>query len=147
MANGPTLQIPEGWPSRVPEGWDWSELWTAVEKGKHAFVEKPVGVDVPGVHSVMATCERARQKGLTIVSGLCWRYAPHVKETIARIQDGAIGEIVAADILGGDGQRYALDPCRMSRGVRILGLDRGVERRDRLERALLEEPVGLRQGE
>jgi predicted dehydrogenase len=69
----------------------------AVDKGKHAFVEKPVGVDVPGVHSVMATCEAAKQKGLTIVSGLCWRYAPSVKETIARIQDGAIGDIVAIE--------------------------------------------------
>jgi predicted dehydrogenase len=74
-----------------------AHLKYAVEKAKHAFVEKPVGVDVPGVHSVMASCELARQKGLTIVSGLCWRYAPHVKETIARIQDGAIGEIVAIE--------------------------------------------------
>jgi predicted dehydrogenase len=69
----------------------------AVEKGRHAFVEKPVGVDVPGVQSVMATCEAAKQKGLTIVSGLCWRYAPIAKETIARIQDGAIGDIVAIE--------------------------------------------------
>jgi predicted dehydrogenase len=67
----------------------------SVERGKHAFVEKPVAVDVPGVHAVMETCELARQKGLAVVSGLCWRYAPRVKETIARIQEGAIGDIVA----------------------------------------------------
>jgi predicted dehydrogenase len=45
----------------------------------------------------MAACEQARRKGLTIVSGLCWRYAPHVKETIARVGDGAIGDIVAIE--------------------------------------------------
>jgi predicted dehydrogenase len=67
----------------------------AIDKGKHAFVEKPVATDVPRVHEVMATCEAAKKKGLAVVSGLCWRYAPKVKETIARIQDGAIGDIVA----------------------------------------------------
>jgi predicted dehydrogenase len=74
-----------------------AHLKYAVDKGKHVFVEKPIGVDVPGVHSVMATCELAKKKGLTIVSGLCWRYAPNVKETIARIQDGAIGDIIAIE--------------------------------------------------
>jgi predicted dehydrogenase len=69
----------------------------AVEKGKHTFVEKPIAVDVPGVHAVMKSCEAAKQKGLAIVSGLCWRYAPHVKETVSRIQEGAIGDIVAIE--------------------------------------------------
>jgi myo-inositol 2-dehydrogenase / D-chiro-inositol 1-dehydrogenase len=72
-------------------------LQYAVEKGKHAFVEKPIAVDVPGVHSVMATCDVAKKKGLAIVSGLCWRYAPHVKETIARVQDGAIGDTISIE--------------------------------------------------
>src|SRR3954464_530712 len=60
----------------------------AIEKGKHAFVEKPVATDVPRVHEVKETCEIAKKKGLAVVSGLCWRYAPKVAETIARIQDG-----------------------------------------------------------
>jgi predicted dehydrogenase len=72
-------------------------LQYAVEKGKHTFVEKPIATDVPGVHAVMATCDAAKKKNLAVVSGLCWRYAPHVKETIARVQDGAIGEIVAIE--------------------------------------------------
>ncbi len=69
----------------------------AVKQGKHSFVEKPVGVDVPGVLSVQKTCEVARQKNLAVVSGLCWRYDRGVQETIKRIQDGAIGEIVSID--------------------------------------------------
>ncbi|HEX5470459.1 MAG TPA: Gfo/Idh/MocA family oxidoreductase [Lacipirellulaceae bacterium] len=71
------------------------QLRYAIEKGKHAFVEKPVATDVPRVHEVMATCDEAKKKGLAVVSGLCWRYAPKVKDTIARVQDGAIGDIVA----------------------------------------------------
>jgi len=42
MGNVPTLQIPEGWQSRVPPGWDWSELWVAIEKGKHKVAHELV---------------------------------------------------------------------------------------------------------
>jgi len=66
----------------------------AIEKGKHCFVEKPIAVDAPGVKSVMETCAEAKKKNLSIVSGLCWRYDPAVRETIQRLQDGAIGDIL-----------------------------------------------------
>ncbi len=66
-----------------------------VEAGKHTFVEKPVAVDAPGIHSVLESTEIARQKNLSVVSGLCWRYDYGVRETMKRIEDGAIGDIVA----------------------------------------------------
>jgi predicted dehydrogenase len=68
----------------------------AVEKGKHTFVEKPVAVDPSGVRSVIATCQKAKDKNLAVVSGLCWRYHPAVRETIRRItEDKAIGDVIA----------------------------------------------------
>ncbi len=67
----------------------------AVDAGKHVFFEKPHGIDVPGVKRCMAVCEEARRKNLCVVSGLCWRYDLGVRETIRRVLDGAIGEIVA----------------------------------------------------
>ena len=67
----------------------------AVEKGKHTFVEKPVGVDVPGIKRVQETCVLAEKKGLAVVSGLVWRADLGVIETVKRIRDGAIGEILA----------------------------------------------------
>jgi predicted dehydrogenase len=67
----------------------------AVEKGRHAFVEKPIAVDAPGVRKVLATCELARQKKLAIVSGLCWRYDPEKRATMQAIHDGHVGDIVA----------------------------------------------------
>ncbi|MEX0642198.1 MAG: Gfo/Idh/MocA family oxidoreductase [Pirellulales bacterium] len=66
----------------------------AIEKGKHTFVEKPVAVDAPGYRSVLTTNEMAKQKGLAVVSGLCWRYDLGVRETMKRVLDGAIGDIV-----------------------------------------------------
>ncbi|NLX98952.1 MAG: Gfo/Idh/MocA family oxidoreductase [Rhodopirellula sp.] len=75
----------------------------AVDAGKHVFVEKPVAVDPVGVRTAMVAGEEANKKNLSIVSGFCWRYDDGVAETISRIRDGAIGEIVAvqATRLGG----------------------------------------------
>jgi predicted dehydrogenase len=70
-------------------------LRAAIDAGKHVFCEKPVAVDATGVRSVLETTELAREKKLNLVSGLCWRYDDGVRETIKRIQDGAIGDIVA----------------------------------------------------
>ncbi len=72
-----------------------AQLKAAIDAGKHVFCEKPVAVDAPGVRSVLKTSEEAKSKGLAIVSGLCWRYHLGVRETIKRIQDGAIGDIIA----------------------------------------------------
>jgi predicted dehydrogenase len=70
-------------------------LEAAVAAGKHIFCEKPVAVDAPGIRSVLATCEEAKKKNLNVVSGLCWRYDSGVRETMKRVLDGAIGDIVA----------------------------------------------------
>jgi predicted dehydrogenase len=70
-------------------------LQAAVAAGRHVFAEKPVAVDAPGVRSVLATCELARKKGLSVVSGLCLRYDNGFRETVQRIHAGAIGEVVA----------------------------------------------------
>ncbi|MEM7453180.1 MAG: Gfo/Idh/MocA family oxidoreductase [Planctomycetota bacterium] len=72
-----------------------AQLKMCIDAGKHVFCEKPVGVDVPGVLDVMETCRQAQEKGLSVVSGLCWRYDYGVREVMKRIQDGAIGEIKA----------------------------------------------------
>ena len=69
-------------------------LKSVVAAGKHAFVEKPIAVDATGTRSVLKTCEVAKQKGLSIVSGLMLRYSLALNETMKRIQDGAIGRIV-----------------------------------------------------
>jgi predicted dehydrogenase len=72
-----------------------AQLKAAVDANKHIFCEKPIAVDAPGVRSVLATSEEARKKKLSLVSGLCWRYDYGVRETMDRIKNGSIGDIVA----------------------------------------------------
>ena len=71
-------------------------LAAAVAAGKHAFVEKPVAVDAPGVRSVLASAETARQKQLSIVAGTQRRHERSYLEAMARVRSGAIGRIVSA---------------------------------------------------
>lgn len=72
-----------------------SHLEACVAAGKHVFCEKPVGVDVPGVRRVMEACKSAKDQGLSIVSGLCWRYDHGVRATMDQIKSGALGEILS----------------------------------------------------
>jgi predicted dehydrogenase len=68
---------------------------TAIEAGKHVFIEKPHAIDPVGIQRLHAAIELAKQKGLCLVSGLQSRYHPGYIETMQRVHDGAIGDIVA----------------------------------------------------
>jgi len=67
----------------------------AIKSGKHVFVEKPHAIDPVGVRRAQAVCDLAKQKGLSIVSGLQSRFDLGWQETVKRIHDGAIGDVVA----------------------------------------------------
>jgi predicted dehydrogenase len=79
----------------APPGFRPMHLKAAVDKGLHIFAEKPVAVDAPGVRAVMAACEEAQKKNLSLVSGLCFRYDHPKRELMSRIHEGAIGDITA----------------------------------------------------
>ncbi|HZO84796.1 MAG TPA: Gfo/Idh/MocA family oxidoreductase [Verrucomicrobiae bacterium] len=68
-------------------------MQAAIDAGKHVFAEKPVAVDAPGVRKVLATCEAAKKKNLSIVSGLAIRYSYAHREIVKRIHEGALGKI------------------------------------------------------
>nr|WP_235954512.1 Gfo/Idh/MocA family oxidoreductase [Cyclobacterium salsum] len=65
----------------------------AVDAGKHVFCEKPVAVDAPGVRSVLASAKKAKEKGLSVVSGFTFRYDFPKRALFGRILDGEIGEV------------------------------------------------------
>jgi myo-inositol 2-dehydrogenase / D-chiro-inositol 1-dehydrogenase len=78
----------------APPGFRPAHLRAAAEAGKHVFAEKPVAVDAAGVRSVLETASSFDQKKLCAVVGTQRRHTPAYVETIKRIHDGAIGEIV-----------------------------------------------------
>lgn len=69
-----------------------------VNAGKHCFIEKPVAVDPVGARKVIAVGELAKQKGLTVVAGTQRRHQQNYQEMIAKVEAGAIGEVVGASI-------------------------------------------------
>jgi predicted dehydrogenase len=73
-------------------------LQAAVDAGKHVFAEKPIAVDAQGVRKVLAACDQAAKKNLSIVSGLATRYSYPYRETIQRIHDAAVGSIRAIQV-------------------------------------------------
>jgi len=71
----------------------------AIQAGKHVFVEKPHAIDPPGIRRFEAAYKLAEEKGLTVMSGLQSRWSPPWQETMRRIHDGEIGEIIAMQSL------------------------------------------------
>ena len=72
-------------------------LKASIEAGKHTFCEKTHAVDSPGVRMVLAAAALAKEKNLSVVSGLAWRYDTGAIETMKRVHDGEIGEIVSLE--------------------------------------------------
>ncbi len=83
------------------------QMMAAVQAGRHVFVEKPHAIDPAGIKVVKAACEIARNKRLSVLSGLQSRYTTMYREAIQRVHDGAIGEIVAIE------ERYFRAPYRL----------------------------------
>jgi predicted dehydrogenase len=90
----------------APPGFRPIHVKAAVEAGKHVFMEKPVAVDPVGIRSIIATSDLAAQKKLAIVAGTQRRHQQRYLEMMKRIQDGQIGEIVAAQVYWNQGDLW-----------------------------------------
>lgn len=78
----------------TPPGFRPIHFEAAVEAGKNIFMEKPLAVDGPGVRRILATNEQAKKKNLMVAVGLQRRHDARYVETIKKVRDGAIGDIV-----------------------------------------------------
>lgn len=67
----------------------------AVSKRKHMFVEKPVAVDGPGLRKIWQACNEAKDLGIAVVTGLCYRYEKKKQAVYEKIHEGAVGRINA----------------------------------------------------
>ncbi len=79
----------------TPPGFRPQHLAACINGNKHVFCEKPIATDAPGVRSVLATSEMAKEKNLSLVSGFCWRYNDAIVESFKKVHDGAIGRMVS----------------------------------------------------
>jgi predicted dehydrogenase len=65
----------------------------AVSKGVNVFMEKSFAVDAPATRRLLAAAEASEKKGLKVGCGFMWRHSKARQEVIARIRDGAIGDL------------------------------------------------------
>jgi len=79
----------------TPPGYRPMHFEAAVEAGKHVFCEKPFGTDPVGVRRFMEAAKKSEEKKLTVVSGAQRRFSREYVETIDKIRNGVIGELVA----------------------------------------------------
>jgi myo-inositol 2-dehydrogenase/D-chiro-inositol 1-dehydrogenase len=87
----------------TPPGFRPMHFEEAINKNKHVFMEKPVATDSPGVRKVLAAAEEAKRKKLNVVVGLQRHYQKNYRETIKRIQDGAIGDVISGQVYWNSG--------------------------------------------
>ncbi len=78
-----------------PPGFRPAHFQAAVRAGKNVFLEKPVAVDGPGIQIMYAAAEEAKKKNLKVVAGTQRRHKPSYLQTVQRIHDGAIGDIIS----------------------------------------------------
>ncbi len=82
----------------TPPGFKPQQFEYAVKKGRHVFAEKPVAVDAPGTRRFLAAVEESKKKNLMVAIGLQRRHEPQYVETIQRIHDGAIGDVMLSRV-------------------------------------------------
>jgi predicted dehydrogenase len=80
----------------TPPGFRPQHIEAVVQAGKTLFTEKPVAVDAPGIRRVLEAYEASKKKNMAIAAGTQRRHQLGYLETMKRIQDGAIGDVVAA---------------------------------------------------
>ena len=79
----------------TPPGFRPIHFEAAVKAGKNIFFEKPLATDAPGVRKVLEAVKLAKEKDLKVGVGLQRHHQFKYMETIKRIKDGAIGDVIA----------------------------------------------------
>ncbi len=86
-----------------PPGFRPDHFEEAIRQNKQVFMEKPVATDAAGIRKVLTTAEEAKRKKLNVVVGLQRRYQENYVQTIQRIHDGEIGDIISGQVYWNDG--------------------------------------------
>jgi myo-inositol 2-dehydrogenase/D-chiro-inositol 1-dehydrogenase len=87
----------------TPPGFRPLHIEATIKAGKQLFTEKPVAVDSTGIRKVLAASEEAKSKGLSVVAGTQRRHQTPYLESMKRIHDGAIGDLITARVYWNQG--------------------------------------------
>ncbi len=87
----------------TPPGFRPLHIEATIKAGKQLFTEKPVAVDSTGIRKVLAAYEMAKAKGLSVVAGTQRRHQTPYLESLKRIHDGAIGDLITARVYWNQG--------------------------------------------
>ena len=79
----------------TPPGFRPEHFEAAVNAKKHIFTEKPVATDVVGIRRFIAAAKKSEQMKLSVTAGTQRRHQGNYIETIKKIHDGAIGDVLA----------------------------------------------------
>jgi predicted dehydrogenase len=91
----------------TPPGFRPLHIATTIKAGKQLFTEKPVAVDGTGIRTVLAAYEDAKNKGLSVVAGTQRRHQAGYIESMKRIKDGALGDVITARVFWNQGDIWA----------------------------------------
>ncbi|HOC00036.1 MAG TPA: Gfo/Idh/MocA family oxidoreductase [Verrucomicrobiota bacterium] len=78
----------------TPPAFRWVHFTYAIQKGLHAFMEKPVTVDGPTSRRMFELGEAATKKNLKVGIGLMSRHSRHLAQLAERVHNGEIGDII-----------------------------------------------------
>lgn len=79
----------------TPPGWRPLHFEYAINAGKHVFAEKPLATDCMGAQKVIRLAKESERKNLTVMIGAQRRCQKEYVDSVRRIQDGEIGDVVA----------------------------------------------------
>jgi predicted dehydrogenase len=79
----------------TPPGYRPQHFEAAIAARKHVFCEKPIATDPVGVRRFIAAAKRAQEQKLTVVSGAQRHADAEYVETVKKIHDGAVGDVVS----------------------------------------------------
>lgn len=77
----------------TPDHWHTPAAILALDAGKHVYVEKPCSHNIREGRLLV---EAAKRSGKMLQVGTQSRSAPHLQEAIAKLKEGAIGEVLCA---------------------------------------------------
>jgi len=79
----------------TPPGHRPEQFEAAVNAGKHIFTEKPIATDPAGTRRFITAVKKAEESKLTVVAGTQRRSQKDYIDTVQKIHDGVLGEVVS----------------------------------------------------